>query len=364
MRSASAAACEASETIPLEAARAARAAGLRYVDDRGAGLRRVRTGRALRYVDAAGRACPPDAVSRIRSLVIPPAWTDVWICPHARGHIQATGRDARGRKQYRYHTQWRDVRDAAKYDKLVVLANALPKLRATVADWLDEPRVTRRRVLATVVRLLELTHIRVGNSEYTRRNGSFGLTTLKDSHVRVRGAKIEFRFRGKSGVKRFVELDDAHLARLVRRCKELPGEELFQYIGDDGRRHRIGSSDVNAFLRSVSAVPITAKDFRTWTGTVLAAETLAAMPSPTSAAATKRSLTDAIKTVAASLGNTPAVCRRCYVHPVVLAAFTDGSLARAMNRPRAATRDLHALSPQERAVVALLARGKTARAAA
>ncbi len=348
---------------PLAAIRAARSAGLRYVDDRGPGLRRLRAGRAFRYVDDRGHACPARDVARIRALVIPPAWTHVWICPHPRGHIQATGRDARGRKQYRYHAQWRDVRDTAKFDKLVDFAGALPSVRATVSSWLEDHRATRRRVLATVVRLLELTSIRVGNSAYTRQNGSFGLTTLRENHVHVRGGKIAFRFRGKSGVRRFVELDDPRLARLVRRCQQLPGQELFRYVDDSGRPHRIASSDVNSFLRTVAGVPITAKDFRTWTGTLRAARNLAAMPRPTSTTEAKRSVSAAIKVVAESLGNTPAVCRKCYVHPAVLAAFGDGTLARTMNRPRGASSAPHALSPDERAVVALLTAGAVSRAA-
>jgi DNA topoisomerase I len=258
--------------------------------------------------------------------MIPPAWTAVWICPDPRGHIQATGRDARGRKQYCYHVKWREVRDAAKYERLAAFGEALPRVRERVEHDLRQHGMPRTKVLATVVKLLEETSIRIGNDEYRRENRSFGLTTLRNRHVSVNGQMVNFEFKGKSGRLHTIKLADARLARLVKRCQEIPGQELFQYLDDDGQRHSIESSDVNAYLRDISGSDFTAKDFRTWNGTVLALRYLNVCEPPSSATAGKRFISNAIKSVARALGNTPAVCRKAYVHPVVLNAYLTGLL--------------------------------------
>ena len=287
----------------------------------------MRAGRGFAYVGVDGRRVrDADERARITALVIPPAWTDVWICPQENGHIQATGRDARGRKQYRYHERFRQARDETKYARMIAFAAALPAVRARIDEDLARPGVTRERVLATVVRLLEISLIRIGNEEYARANGSFGLTTMRSRHVDVSGSTITFRFRGKSGKEHVVAVHDRRVARIVARCNDLPGEVLFQY--DDDAPHAVEASDVNDYLREVAGADFTAKDFRTWAGTVLAAEALAAAE-----AATQAALARAVKAVAARLGNTPAVCRRCYVHPDVIGAFFDGDLARAV-RPQ------------------------------
>jgi DNA topoisomerase-1 len=272
-------------------------------------------------------------LTRIRSLVIPPAWTDVWICPDPRGHLQATGRDARGRKQYRYHPRWREVRDEDKYGRLAEFGRALPAIRRRVARDLGRQGLPREKVLAAVVKLLETTFIRVGNDEYARQNRSFGLTTMRDGHVRVTGSKVKFLFRGKSGVQHELELDDRRLARIVRQCRDLPGQELFQYLDASGRPVDVGSDDVNAYLKEITGTDFTSKDFRTWAGTVLAAQLLCVCEPCASATAGKKAIVTAIDQVAKRLGNTRAVCRKCYVHPAVIDAYLDGSIARAMARP-------------------------------
>ena len=347
-------------TPPAEV-QAAVSAGLRYVTDAGPGIRRRRSGRGFAYLDDNGRLIR-DAreVQRIKSLAIPPAWRNVWICPSPSGHLQATGRDARGRKQYRYHTRWREVRDEAKYDRLPSFAESLPKLRRRVARDLAEPVLSMRKVVAAVVQLLEKTLIRVGNEEYARSNRSFGLTTLESAHARITGSTVRFRFRGKSGKFHDITLSDARLARIVRRCQELPGRHLFQYLDDDGATHDVGSSDVNDYLREAMGQDFTAKDFRTWSGTVLAAQKLCAMESATSATAAKQNVLAAIDQVAESLGNTRAVCRKCYVHPVVLETYASGELFEALpaaTSAAASRRNGHGLSRAERAVAALLRRG-------
>jgi DNA topoisomerase I len=309
---------------PVESAAAA---GLRYVDDEGPGIRRRRAGTGFGYTDTHGqRIRDPQVIQRIRSLMIPPAWTAVWICPDPRGHIQATGRDARGRKQYCYHVKWREVRDAAKYERLAAFGEALPRVRERVEHDLRQHGMPRTKVLATVVKLLEETSIRIGNDEYRRENRSFGLTTLRNRHVSVNGQMVNFEFKGKSGRLHTIKLADARLARLVKRCQEIPGQELFPYLDDDGQRHSIESSDVNAYLRDISGSDFTAKDFRTWNGTVLALRYLNVCEPPSSATAGKRFISNAIKSVARALGNTPAVCRKAYVHPVVLNAYLTGLL--------------------------------------
>jgi DNA topoisomerase-1 len=312
------------------------------------------------YKDEKGhRVRDARVLARIRSLAIPPAWQSVWICADSRGHVQATGRDARGRKQYRYHPRWREERDSTKYDRMTEFGEALAGLRRRVEADLALPGLPRPKVLAAVVKLLETTFIRVGNEEYARTNGSFGLTTLKDRHVDVGASRVSFHFRGKSGVFHRVDVRDPRLARIVRRCRDLPGQELFQYLGDDGRQARIGSADVNTYIRECTGRDFTAKDFRTWAGTVMAALALCAEAAPTlhadkRARPTNRAVVAAIRQVAERLGNTPAVCRKSYVHPHVIAAYFDGSLPGALGRPRS-VRPVHAgLRPEEKAVLRLL----------
>jgi len=304
----------------------ARVAGLRYVNDvRTPGIRRIGRHNRFRYVDPSGRTISnPAERERIRSLVIPPAWTDVWICADPRGHLQATGRDARGRKQYRYHPRWREVRDEVKYGRLITFAQALPRIRGRVASHLRRQNLPREKVLAAVVQLLEKTLIRVGNEEYARDNKSFGLTTMRDKHARVNGSAVRFEFRGKHGIQHAIDLRDRRLARIVKSCRELPGYELFKYLDNDGRHQVIDSADVNAYLREISGQDFTAKDFRTWAGTVLAAKALAAIGGFTSTAEAKRNIVRAIGEVAKRLGNTEAVSRKCYIHPAILDAYMQG----------------------------------------
>jgi DNA topoisomerase-1 len=341
---------------PLDSAKVA---GLRYVDDRRVpGIRRIGTKTRVRYVAPNGRTISDRAdLQRIKSLAIPPAWTDVWICPDPRGHVQATGRDARGRKQYRYHPRWREVRDEVKYGRLIAFAQALPKIRQRTDADLRKPGLAREKVLAAVVQLLEKTLIRVGNEEYARQNGSVGLTTMKDKHARINGRSVRFEFRGKSGIEHEIDLDDARLAKVVKACRDLPGYELFQYIDADGRRQTIDSADVNAYLREVAGEEFTAKDFRTWAGTVLAAQALAGVAAFKSSAEAKRNVAKAIESVAKRLGNTKAVCRKCYIHPAILDAYMDGSTIQTI-KARAAklTRGRSPLSDCERAVVGMIER--------
>ena len=309
-------------TDPVESAKLA---GLRYVSETMPGLRRRRAGRGFTYVDAAGRRVRErETLRRIRALVIPPAWNDVWICGSPHGHIQAIGRDARGRKQYRYHGRWRQARDETKYTRMLAFARALPRIRARVAEDLARPGLRRDKVLATVVRLLETTLIRVGNEEYARTNRSFGLTTLRDRHVDVSGAELRFTFRGKGGKEHDVGVRDRGVARVVRRLQDLPGQELFQYVDESGERRAIDSGDVNAYLQIITGDDFTAKDFRTWAGTVLAALALRRLQAADSSTQAKRNIVRAIAETAGQLGNTPAVCRKCYVHPAVLDAYLGG----------------------------------------
>lgn len=313
---------------PPDPKESAQAAGLRYVTDARPGIRRIRAGRGFRYVDPAGKTIKdPETLRRIRSLVIPPAWVGVWICPTPNGHLQATGRDARGRKQSRYHPKWREVRDETKYERMVLFAQALPLIRARVKEDLAKQGLPREKVLATIVSLMEQTHIRVGNEEYAKENGSYGLTTLRNKHVDVQGSKVTFSFQGKSKVHHTVSLQDRRLARIVKQCSDLPGYELFQYVDEDGTRHLVDSSDVNDYLREITGQHFTAKDFRTWAGTVLACDLLRELGPFESATQAKKNVVEAIKKVAAKLGNTPAVCRKCYVHPAVLEAYLGGITA-------------------------------------
>jgi DNA topoisomerase-1 len=335
----------------------ARAAGLRYLHDDGPGIRRLRSGKGFRYVDPDGKAVrDPAVLRRIRSLVLPPAWTDVWICPTTNGHLQATGFDARGRKQYRYHPRWRKVRDETKYHRLVAFGQALPRIRARVEKDLNRPGLPHAKVLAAIVRLLETTLIRVGNDEYARTNHHYGLTTLLDRHARISSSTIHFSFRGKSGVRHTVDLQDRRLARIVRRCQEVPGQELFQYADRDGAGHVVGSADVNEYLHEVAGEEFTAKDFRTWARTVLAARALEEFEAFDSKAQAKQNIVRAIETVAKRLGNTMTVCRKCYVHPAVLDAYLDGTLLQTLRQrvEKELTGSLSKLHPEEAAVLAFL----------
>ncbi|HYD99117.1 MAG TPA: DNA topoisomerase IB [Alphaproteobacteria bacterium] len=303
------------------------AADLRFSSDAEPGLTRRRSGKGFCYRDAEGRPVrDPAVLARIRSLAIPPGWTAVWICADPLGHLQAAGRDERGRKQYRYHPRFRALRDEAKYSRLSAFGRALPGIRERVEADLRRPGLPREKVLATIVKLLEVAHIRIGNREYARTNKSFGLTTLRDRHVAVDGAEMTFSFRGKAGVKARICLRDRRLARIVRACQDLPGQELFQYVAEDGTRQSVGSGDVNAYIRAVAGADFSAKDFRTWAGTVLCLEALCGAEPPASEAAAKRAIAEAVRGAAARLGNTPAVCRSCYVHPVVFEAYRGGAL--------------------------------------
>ena len=306
---------------------------LHYVDDSQPGIRRKKVRGTFTYFDAKGeRITDADEIKRLDSLAVPPAYTDVWISTDPRGHLQATGRDARGRKQYRYHPRWREVRDTDKYARLQEFGNALPKLRKQLEAQIAKPGFTREKVLATVVMLLDATLIRVGNSQYARDNKSYGLTTLRTRHVDIQGSDIKFQFVGKSGVEHQVSVKDRRLATVVRRCMELPGQNLFQYLDEDGARHTVSSSDVNAYLHQLTGADFTAKDYRTWAGTAMALAVLRELEwQPESDA--KRHVVATVKAVAKQLGNTPAVCRKCYIHPAVLEHFSLGELSK-LPKPR------------------------------
>jgi DNA topoisomerase-1 len=341
---------------PPEPEESAREAGLRYVTDQSPGITRRRAGRGFTYTHPDGkRVRDPDTIARIKALAVPPAWTDVWICPDPRGHLQATGRDARGRKQYRYHLRWRSVRDATKYDRMVSFGLALPVIRERTERHVSSPGLSRKKILAAVVRLLEATLIRVGNESYAKENRSFGLTTLQDRHAEVNGSTIEFRFRGKGGREHRVNVQDRRLAEIVKSSQELPGQQLLQFVDEDGQVQDIGSGDVNDYLREITGQDFTAKDFRTWAGTVAAAWALEEFKSFDSEAQAKRNIVQAIERVAERLGNTPTVCRQCYVHPALLDAYMDGSMLEALRRRGAeVSEELSGLDPEEAAVLALL----------
>jgi DNA topoisomerase-1 len=336
---------------------AAESAGLRYVADDRPGIRRKKSGKGFTYVRPDGtRLSDPRVVKRIRSLVIPPAWTDVWICPFADGHVQAIGRDAKGRKQYRYHPLFREIRESTKYEHVVAFANTLPMIRTKVRHHMGLRGLPREKVLATVVHLLETTLIRVGNDDYARQNKSYGLTTLKTRHVAVEGSEVRFRFTGKSGKQWSLTVRDRRVAKIIKACQELPGQELLQYIDEEGQRRDVTSNDVNAYLKEITAQDITAKDFRTWAGTVLAALALAELESFDTAAQAKRNLRGAIERVAARLGNTPTICRKCYVHPEVLNSYLGGSLVLEIKSEVESElrNELAGLRPEEAAVLAML----------
>ena len=345
------------DELVQESIDAAKAAELRYVSDEQPGITRVKSGKGFKYILPNGKPVDdPDTEIRIKALAIPPAWTDVWICPVSNGHIQAVGRDQRGRKQYRYHARWREVRDQAKYDKMISFAQALPTIRRRTAADLAKPGLPREKVLAAVVRIMEKTLIRVGNDEYANQNDSYGLTTLQDHHADVDGHKVTFEFKGKSGREHEIDLEDKRLAKIVEHCQDLPGEELFQYVDDDGVTRDIGSDDVNQYLREISSENFTAKDFRTWAGTVLAARALQEFKKFDSQAQAKRNVVAAIENVAKRLGNTKAVCRKCYVHPAILDSYMDGTLADALARKagRELARSMKRLPAEEAAVLGLL----------
>jgi DNA topoisomerase-1 len=333
-------------------------AGLRYLTDDVPGVRRRRAGKGFVYIGPGGRRITDaDRIAWYKGLAIPPAWTDVWISPIRSGHLQATGRDARGRKQYRYHPRWRAVRDEAKYGRLIEFARALPRIRQRTDRDLRRRGLPREKVLALVVRLLETTLIRVGNEEYARDNDSYGLATMLDRHVTGYGSGLRFTFKGKSGKEHEVRVRDRRLARLVAQVQELPGQELFQYLETDDRRQSIDSGAVNDYLREISGDDFTAKDFRTWAGTVAASMALREFLEIDDEAGRRKAVVRAIETVAAQLGNTPTVCRACYVHPDVVEAFLDGTMVEALSgRARGAGRGTHALRPEEAAVLGLLQR--------
>lgn len=309
------------ETTPADSARSA---GLRYVSNPSSGIRRFKTRDGFRYEDVQGAAITDESIlARIKSLAIPPAWDEVWICPHENGHLQATGRDTRGRKQYRYHPKWREVRDEVKYERMIKFGSMLPALREKIDRDLSLTGLPRQKVLATVVRMLDLTGVRIGNEEYARENRSFGLTTLQDRHVRVEGAQIELRFRGKSKVYHTLKLKDRRMANILKRLRDLPGQELFQYLDEHGNTHTIESNDVNEYLRAITGEDYTAKDFRTWAGTMLATLQLLELAHYGSKTEAKKNVDQVVKLVAERLGNTPRICKTCYIHPAVFDTYLD-----------------------------------------
>jgi len=334
----------------------AQATGLLWVNDQSPGIRRVGSARRFRYVAATGRQVRDAAtLGRIKSLVIPPAWREVWICPSPRGHIQATGIDARGRKQYRYHPDWRKTRDETKFDRMIAFGQALPTIRAITERHLKLKGLPREKVLAAVTQLLEKTLIRVGNSEYAKSNKSFGLTTIRNHHARIRGGRVTFEFKGKSGVAHAIDLEDGELARVVSKCQELPGQELFGYEDEAGGACDVTSADVNAYLKEITGQEFTAKDFRTWAGTVLAARALRAFEPFMDQTESRKNVVAAVERVAKALGNTKAVCRKCYIHPAVVHAYLDGSLVKSLQqRARAVLRSGKGLKGEEAALLAYL----------
>ncbi len=334
----------------MNAIESAKAARLRYVSDEMPGIRREKRGAHFAYYAPDGSKIDDEKeLTRIRALAVPPAYADVWICPIANGHIQATARDARGRKQYRYHKRWRETRDENKYERMIAFAQSLPKVRKRIEADLALPGLPREKVLATIVQLLETTAIRVGNDEYAKGNNSFGLTTLRNKHAKIEGSTVRFSFRGKSGVRHALDLRDRRLAKIVRQCQDLPGQQLFEYLEDDGTPRAIDSSDVNEYIRDISGEEFSAKDFRTWVGTVTCANLLAQEVAQETQSDRKQRVASVIKDVAKRLGNTPAICRKCYVHPAIVDAFLEqGRLALA----RAPRRE--GLDSEESFVLALL----------
>ncbi|GAC1645358.1 MAG: DNA topoisomerase IB [Ktedonobacteraceae bacterium] len=337
---------------PVEAAKSA---GLRYVSDASPGIQRKRAGKHFSYVGLDGKPIRnEEELKRIRSLGIPPAWANVWICVNPRGHIQATGRDAKGRKQYRYHPKWREIRDETKYDRMMQFGKALPLIRERVEHDLKLSGLPREKVLATIVRLLDTTSIRIGNEEYARENGSFGLTTMRDNHVEVEGTKVEFHFRGKSGKEHTIDVKDRQLAKIIKRFQALPGHKLFQYYDEQNMLHVIESDDVNTYLHQITEQEFTAKDFRTWAGTVIATCALQDLGEYETQTQAKKNVVRAIETASKHLGNTPTICRKSYVHPEIIDAYLNGSLLKALKKDdeQAVIEVLHGLHPEEISVLA------------
>ena len=336
--------------------KAAREAGLRYVRDDVPGITRRRRGKGWSYTGPDGKLIRARAErERLNGLAIPPAWTDVWICPHADGHIQATGRDAEGRKQYRYHPDWRAIRDESKYARMIPFARALPEIRARVDEDLGRRGLPREKVLAAVVRLLEVSLIRVGNDEYARSNGSYGLTTMRDKHVEIEGSTVRFEFRGKGGKRHEVDVRDRRLARIVRQCRDVPGYDLFQYYDEEGEKHAIGSADVNEYLDACCDGEFTAKDFRTWWGTLHAAAALLGCEPCDSDREGRMRINEAADHVAEQLGNTRAICKACYIHPAVFDRYLAGTLGDDLD-PGGTLPKVAGLAPEERALLGLLER--------
>jgi DNA topoisomerase I len=336
---------------------AAESAGLTYVSDEEPGIRRRKAGKGFAYLRPDGaKVRDPATLKRIRKLAIPPAYTDVWICPRADGHVQATGRDAKGRKQYRYHPAFREIRESTKYEHMLAFGRMLPAIRAKVQEHMALRGLPREKVLATIVNLLETTLIRIGNPDYARQNKSYGLTTLRDPHVKVNGSELRFRFKGKSGKEWRLQVKDRRVARIVRACQDLPGQHLFQYVDEEGERQAVTSSDVNAYLKEITGHDVTAKDFRTWAGTVLAAMALQEVEAFDSEAKAKKNIRAAIEQVAARLGNTPTICRKCYIHPEVLTSYVEGSLLLDVKQEveNELRDELARLKPEEAAVLGLL----------
>ncbi|HEY1768098.1 MAG TPA: DNA topoisomerase IB [Terracidiphilus sp.] len=353
--------------ITLDPEESSKLAGLRYVTDAKPGISRKRRGTGFRYLDAEGSSILDEKVlARIKSLVIPPAWTDVWICSIANGHLQATGRDGKGRKQSRYHPRWRAVRDETKYERMKIFGEMLPMIRERVEHDLSLPGLPREKVVATIVRLLETTFIRVGNEEYARQNHSYGLTTMRNRHVDVSGSKVRFNFQGKSGKRHTIDLSDRRLAKIVKRCLDLPGYELFQYIDEEGALHSVDASDVNDYLRAVTDRQFTAKDFRTWAGSVLACSVLRGFEVFETQSQAKKNVVQAIASVAERLGNTPAVCKKCYVHPEVLECYLCGTMMKTFEKQIKSelSKSPHGLRQEELDLLHLLTRAQAARAKA
>jgi DNA topoisomerase-1 len=344
--------------LVLDPVESSKLAGLRYVTDASPGITRRRRGKSFQYFDPDGKPIrDKNVITRIKSLAIPPAWTNVWICPRINGHLQATGRDAKGRKQSRYHPRWREVRDETKYERMRLFGETLPVIRERVEADLALPGLPREKVLATIVRLLETTFIRVGNEEYAKENHSYGLTTMRTKHVDVDGSTVRFKFQGKSGKRHMIDISDRRLARIVKRCLDLPGYELFQYVEDDGTVHSIDSSDVNEYLRNITEQPFTAKDFRTWAGTVLACLELRAFVACETQTQVKKNIVEAVKKVAERLGNTPAVCRKCYIHPAVLDCYMSGDLIKILEAAeKKIAKNQHSLREEEVQLMFLLER--------
>jgi DNA topoisomerase-1 len=343
--------------LPTEGPEAAKAAGLRYTTDAIPGIRRVKRRGGFSFIDTGGKTITDKGeIARIKALAVPPAYTDVWISPLPNGHLQATGRDARGRKQYRYHKRWRAVRDENKFDRMIEFAKALPNIRAALARDIALPGMPREKVLATILTLMASTAIRIGNEEYARENDSYGLTTLREEHVDVKGARVRFRFRGKSGKDQQIEIRDKRIARIIKRSQDLPGQQLFEYLDDDGTQHPVRSEDVNEYLKAISDGDFTAKDFRTWEATMMCAIELAALKAEEQTPTERKKLvTEVITKVAAHLGNTLAVCKKSYVYPGVVDEFVNNGALKLIEKA-VAKASPHALDRHERAVVALIER--------